>query len=206
MSEEVIRAEELAGVLPPSFLEELCDNADLEYNNNTSDIELARMLVKDGFLLSDLKLGDLKKLITDYYGKELEGARTKEECVDRVLELRSGKRSGSRSQKSSRKAETEIVCDAKTKKCYKLKKDTNQRSKVEQMGPKKAIVKKQQKKFQNFETAMDGFSKVALKRALVEKWEMVIGKNDDVYELFRELYDNDVFTIPEFKKTMKNYV
>lgn len=202
MSEEVIRAEELAGVLPPSFLEELCDNANLKYKNNTSDIELARMLVKDGFLLSDLKLKDLKKLITDYYGKELEGARTIQDCVDRVLELRSG----SRSQKSSRKAETEIVCDAKTKKCYKLKKDTNQRAKVEKMGPKKAIAKKQQKKFQNFETAMDGFSKTALKSALVEKWEMVIGKNDDVYELFRELYDNGVFTIPEFKKIMKNYV
>jgi hypothetical protein len=197
--QELIRAEELAAVLKPSFLEELCDNADLEYSDNTSDIQLARMLVKDGFLLSDLKLKDLKNLITDYYGEKLEGARTIYDCVDRVLEIRSQK--GSRSQK--RKAESddvEIVCDAKTKRCYKVKKE------VPTQGPKKAIVKKQKmNKFKKFEDAMDEFSKSALKRALVEKWEMVIKKNDDVYDLFREMYDNGVFTIPEFKKTMKNF-
>lgn len=121
--EILILPEELAGVLHPKFLEELCDNENIKYNDQTSDIELARRLVKDGFLLSDLKLGDLKKLITEYYGSELQGCRSVADCVERVLELRPNKK-GRKSQKRNAddSDDEDVVCDPKTRKCYRVNK------------------------------------------------------------------------------------
>lgn len=195
--EECIRAEELAAVLKTQFLEELCNEADLKYRSNDSDIALAKKLVNDGFLLTDLKLPDLKRVITEYYDAELRGCRTLNDCVERILELRSQGKSKKKSQKRKAEDSDEIICDPKTQRCYRAS------SQRKPSSNKKA---KTNGKQDEFDKVLKSFTKGALKKALVGKWDIVLSQDDNVYDHFRELYDNDNFTVSGFKKIMMSFL